>query len=377
MAGITLLKKLISIPSYLEDDINEARIGNFIYDYLKEFPWLKVERQFIGKGRFNVIARDKYPAELLIYGHMDTVTPRSHSVRDQFKPTVVGNKLYGLGAVDMKAGLAAMFTAIKNVGPTRGLVALFSCDEEYEFLGTKKFLEKYNFSPKLVLSAETTDLCIANNCRGVLEATFTVEGKTAHASTPNLGKNAIDAVVKLVDSLKQPLRQFTNPNLGRTTMNLAYLNGGLVGLKQFEIIARANSVPDIAHTLLELRITDKKITPTWLEKIIKEQAKKMGLSISNFKTHFCVNPLLTHKNQLKELEALFGKTNLPVCCLEADKIGYYDVQLIQEVWGVPAVSVGPGPKNYSHKSNEYVDLQEFGASQTLYEEIIKYYCPNN
>src|SRR3989344_2614051 len=210
MYDLDLLKKLISIPSFVEGKVDEAQIGEFVYNFLKEVPFLKVQKQSISKTRFNVVATDGKPTKLLLYGHLDTVTPRSHNLRDQFKPTIVGDKLYGLGVVDMKAGLAAILSAIKNSQPTNGLTAFFSCDEEYEFLGTKKFLKEFKLNPKLILSAEATDQLISNGCRGALECTFTLEGTTAHSSTPQLGQNAIEGVMKLVSDLKGVLGKFGN-----------------------------------------------------------------------------------------------------------------------------------------------------------------------
>jgi len=374
MKDIELLKKLISIPSYVEGDMNEASLGSFILDYLNSLSWLKIEKQKLINGRFNIFASDSSPTKLLLYGHMDTVTPRSHSIRNQLKPLKVGKKLFGLGAVDMKGGIASILIALKESGPTNGVGVLFSCDEEYEFLGTKKFLERYKFSPDLVLSAEATDLSIANACRGVLECTFTVEGKTAHSSTPSLGKNAIEGAIQLVDSLKVPLRKFSNKTLGRTTVNLAYLSGGVVSAKKPEkIVPRANSVPDLANLLLELRITDERITPDWLKDVLKENAKKIGLTISNFQVHFCVLPLNTKRKDLKNLEGKILKTGLPVSYLNPQNIGYYDTQLIQKAWKVPTASFGPGPRNFSHKSNEFVDLRSFKQTIQLYKHVISDY----
>lgn len=375
MTGLNLLKKLIMIPSYVEGKTDEAQLSEFIYTFLKEIPFLKVQKQFITKTRFNIVATDDKPTKLLLYGHLDTVTPRSHNQRNQFKPTQVGDKLFGLGAVDMKAGVAAILSAVKKSQPTNGLTIFLSCDEEYEFLGTKKFLTEFNYQPELILSAEATDLMISNGCRGVLECTFNIEGTTAHSSVPQLGENAIEGVIKLVDRLKKLVEKFENKELGKTTLNLAYLNGGLLasGSEQ-RIIARANSVPDVARVLLELRLADKNLTSAWFEKTLTQLATKNKLKITHFKTHFCVNPYITTRNKLKNLENSLSKLDIKPVYQNISQVGYYDTQLLEESWKVPTASLGPGPRINAHRSNEYVSVESFLSTIKMYQQIIRDFC---
>ena len=55
-----MLKKLISIPSYVSETNNEKEVGDFVYNYLQQFPFLtKIEKQKVEGDRFNIIAKDE------------------------------------------------------------------------------------------------------------------------------------------------------------------------------------------------------------------------------------------------------------------------------------------------------------------------------
>ncbi len=224
---LQLLKKLISIPSYVDEKNNEKEIGDFIYKYLKQSPFpFKVEKQKVEGKRFNIIASDGAKPKLLLIAHMDTVEPRGWQKHNPFKGTVKGSKLYGLGSMDMKGGMAAILTALNEFKKTKGLMVLFYCDEEYDFKGMKKFIKEYKISPQLAVSAEPTNLKIWNGARGIIKVSFRVEGKTAPASRPDQGENVITGLVEAVKYLEKTLKKYRTENLGPSICNLSAISGG-------------------------------------------------------------------------------------------------------------------------------------------------------
>ena len=78
---------------------------------------------------------------ILLAGHLDTVPVVDP---DQLVPYEKEGRIYGRGAVDMKAGVTILLEMIpyllKNNIP---FMMLFYCDEEYNFLGMKKFISEY------------------------------------------------------------------------------------------------------------------------------------------------------------------------------------------------------------------------------------------
>ena len=104
----SLTKKLISIPSYVDKENYELQISNYLYRYIKNnLKWLKVYKQKVENSRNNIIAINTSNPKLIFISHMDTVKPSGD--RDKMLiPQIKGNKLFGLGAVDMKGGLATV-----------------------------------------------------------------------------------------------------------------------------------------------------------------------------------------------------------------------------------------------------------------------------
>lgn len=74
---INVLKELVSIPSWVNGKTNEKEIGEWICEFLKKNSPLKISKQFVGKGRFNVIAKNSNKINILVTGHIDTVQPNT------------------------------------------------------------------------------------------------------------------------------------------------------------------------------------------------------------------------------------------------------------------------------------------------------------
>lgn len=137
-------------------------------------------------------------------GHLDTVGVSGMS--DPFVATIVGDRrtgrLYGRGACDMKAGVAAMVVAAETVaaqGTQGDIVLALVADEEHASCGTEAVLERLSGRlPDACLVGEPTWLDFAAAHRGyaVIEVEFT--GVPAHSAQPELGVNAVAHVGRLL-----------------------------------------------------------------------------------------------------------------------------------------------------------------------------------
>ncbi len=129
---------------------NETKINNILSQKLKEAGF-KVEKQFVhedlnGKKYYNILGeKGSGDNSILFYGHSDTVssqpwkskksalTPKAGKVNFQGKNREV---ILGLGSNDMKAGLAVISTAFKNIDPVGYKIKVaFGADEEFYSLG--------------------------------------------------------------------------------------------------------------------------------------------------------------------------------------------------------------------------------------------------
>ncbi|PIY68852.1 hypothetical protein COY90_03760 [Candidatus Roizmanbacteria bacterium CG_4_10_14_0_8_um_filter_39_9] len=127
------LTKLVSIQSEYP---HEQKMGEYVVRLLKNSGY-KVERQYIDSERFNVLAeKGTGKTSILLYAHFDTVGIVEGWETDPFKLTIIGDKVYGLGAWDMKAGLLANISAFQRCNPKNiKLKIVFCVDEEYISLG--------------------------------------------------------------------------------------------------------------------------------------------------------------------------------------------------------------------------------------------------
>ncbi len=112
MTELELVKKLITIPSFVDELNNEAQLCEYVYAYVRNLNIkdLKVSKQIVEGARFNIIASKGVNPTVLVAGHLDTVQPRASWNSNPFEPVVKGDRLYGLGAADMKGSLAAFLT---------------------------------------------------------------------------------------------------------------------------------------------------------------------------------------------------------------------------------------------------------------------------
>src|SRR3989344_828008 len=127
MKIIKILESLVEIPSVFP---NEEKIALLIEKFLKSCGF-KTERQMINKTRWNLLAeRGIGKKSILIYGHMDTVPSYGKWETNPYKLTAKNNKLYGLGACDMKGGLASILNTVQIMDENRKIKVFFGVDEE-------------------------------------------------------------------------------------------------------------------------------------------------------------------------------------------------------------------------------------------------------
>ncbi|PJF35666.1 MAG: YgeY family selenium metabolism-linked hydrolase [Candidatus Thermofonsia Clade 1 bacterium] len=157
-------------------------------------------------GNLVGVLRGSHGATVIYDSHVDTVAAGDLSAwrYDPFGGTVADGKLYGRGACDMKGSLAAALAALayaKHDGVLRGtaLVSASVGEEVIEGLAFSHVLKAH--PPDLVVICESTALRLVTAGRGRAEITLTTHGKSAHASTPQLGVNALKHMARLVEAL--------------------------------------------------------------------------------------------------------------------------------------------------------------------------------
>jgi acetylornithine deacetylase len=151
----------------------------------------QVPRGLAFAGRPQLIARisgERGDRSLLFNGHIDVVPadPVERWTSDPFVPQVRDGRLYGRGAVDMKGGVAAMVLAVETlagvgVRAPHDILVNTVTDEESCGAGTLASLE-HGLRATAAVVPEPSDLSVVTACRGILNLTVTVPGRSAHAT---------------------------------------------------------------------------------------------------------------------------------------------------------------------------------------------------
>lgn len=230
-----LVSRLVAIDSVNPDLIpgaaGEGAIASFVADWLAR-AGLDVTRDEPVPGRPNVIAVARGTGggrSLMLNGHMDTVgvagMNRPHT------PEIVGDRLYGRGAYDMKGGLAAIMlagAAAAQHRPRGDVIVTAVCDEEKGSIGTESVLKRWRADAAVITEPTGLAICIAH--RGFVWLDIEVTGVAAHGSMPDLG---VDAIAKMgtflvqLERLNHRLRSRpSHPVLGPGSVHASLIDGG-------------------------------------------------------------------------------------------------------------------------------------------------------
>ena len=212
---IELVKNLVEIESTYFD---EKRVLDYCYNYLKELGfdvyYHKYDSFGLKSGNIIVHYKGNKPGKhILMNGHLDTVKVARNWKHDPFKATIEGNKMYGLGSLDMKSGSATIMYCLKkfkekylNDFAGELTIALVSDEEGPYGLGCNALIEEGLLKDvDCVVSTEPSAgfskfeypvLCIG--ARGSMVYQIEFFGKAAHASHPELGQNAMVEASKFI-----------------------------------------------------------------------------------------------------------------------------------------------------------------------------------
>jgi acetylornithine deacetylase len=218
-------------PSLVAEGAGEHEAATLIqawaHDAGLETEWLEET-----PGRPSVLVRSPGTGggrTLLLCGHTDTVNVEGMS--DPHTPRIDGDRLYGRGAYDMKAGLAAALTAAREasgLGLAGDVVVAAVADEEHASLGVQEALRHLHADAAVVTEPTELELVVAH--KGFVWSEVEVIGRSAHGSRPHLGVDAIlkmGAVLGALQRLEDSLRERAHPLLGRASVHASLIEGGV------------------------------------------------------------------------------------------------------------------------------------------------------
>ena len=229
-----LLARLVSIdsvnPALVPCGAGESEIARFVATWA-ERAGLTAEILEATPGRPSVVVRATGRGggrTLMLCAHLDTVNVEE--MNDPHTPRVDGDRMYGRGAYDMKAGLASALIACREAAELAlagDVVVGAVADEEHSSLGVQEVLAAVH--PDAAIVTEPTEMALIVAHRGFAWFEVEVTGRAAHGSRPHLG---VDAIVKMgpilsaLGALDDSLHATTHPLLGRPSVHASVIEGG-------------------------------------------------------------------------------------------------------------------------------------------------------
>ena len=231
---IDLIARLVEIdsvnPALVPGGAGEAAIAAFLLEWAAA-NGLVAEALEATPGRPSVVIRARGRGDggtLLLCGHTDTVNVEG--MEAPFELKVEGDRLYGRGAYDMKAGLAAALVACREASTldlAGDVVVAAVADEEHASIGVQEILETVRAD--VAILTEPTEMALVIAHRGFVWSEVEVTGRAAHGSRPHLG---VDAIVKTgpiltaLGRLDDELHARRHPLLGRPSVHASVIAGG-------------------------------------------------------------------------------------------------------------------------------------------------------
>ena len=316
---------------------------------------------------------EKNSGEILFCPHLDTV----YIDGMDFKPQIVGRRIYGPGSCDTKGSLAAMMYAFKklkkkinkkNKIPTIYFAGVIG--EEIGHRGIKEFIKDYkNFDFAII--GEPTDLNIGIAHRGYVRFKIKTSGKSAHGSKPELGINAIYSMEKVINNIRTVLipkyKNIKHKILGNPTLNIGKIEGGI----------NFNIVPDFCIIEIDRRTIpneDHKCIIKDFECLIDELKVKENDFFAEIEAPLEYAPFLEVNSEEKIVKTSFN------VCRKINKNSKFvglsyttDGGFLSEL-KIPTIVLGPGNVSVCHRLGEYVSLDQVNLASKLYEAItLNYY----
>lgn len=303
--------------------------------------------QPVDEGRYNLVL-GRPDAPLVFVGHVDTVA--AHELEEIGPAPLPDGWVGGLGTADMKGGCAALVEAFlclreEGLGSSVGVALLVGEEEEGD--GARVFLAEAR--PGRAVVAEPTALALCTGHYGYLEVALSARGRRAHASIPERGENAAEAVLFALQALLDERRQGSGP-----VFNVRHFETGNAGF----------AVPERASAWVDVHLPPDYPAARAQETVVRRLEARVGdrvaVSFPTAQDGFSVpatDPLVMAYRRL-------GRSATDVFRSHSDANSFHAA-------GVPTVVLGPGRLEHAHAEDERVDFAEVLEAAGLFAALAR------
>ena len=317
---------LVDIPS---ETGNEAALRDAISGRLDGLP----QHQHLT----SLVVGEPGPGKLLLAGHTDTVPLQGH-----VGARIEGDRLHGLGATDMKGGLAVMIHLLESLGTDR-LAAVFYAGEEGPMSGNElgPLLDDLEGLSRVeaAIVMEPTNREVHAGCQGSINARVTFLGEPSHSARPWRGVNAVTragAFLSMMDGLEPELHPIEGLEF-KEVMSVTRAHGGLAN----------NIIPGRFDLNVNYRFSPDRTLDAAIERLSDVCSGADEFEIVDAAP--AAHPAVDHPVFRSLIHHAGGALS--------HKQGWTDVAQLAER-GVPAINFGPGETALAHKPGESVRLDD-------------------
>lgn len=333
------LETLVNTPSVTGD---EDRICTDVAGRLVT-TWGSEAVRRIGNS---VVVGEQTGRELIsLYGHLDTVPVQGNAVAH-----VDGDRMFGLGTTDMKAGVAVMLHLLEDEEVRSGpydVVGVFYDKEEGPAAenGLEEVLDAVAWLDEsaLAIVLEPTDLKLELGCNGSLHADVVFTGHAAHSARPWWGENAVTKAGAWLAAIHERQPHVVD----------------VAGLEFREVFAVTQAGGGIARNIIPPEFVlnlNHRFPPAYSLEEAEERLRNVAEGADRIEITDRA-PAGTIPVENDHFERLKATLEAP---LDA-KQGWTDVARLTSR-GVPAVNYGPGDAAVAHQAGEYVELVQLESA---------------
>lgn len=307
-------------------------------------------------------------------GHTDVVPtgPESAWASPPFEPTIRDGRLYGRGASDMKASIAAFIVAVEellaaNPNPNLVIALLLTSDEEGPAIhGTNHVVQTFKQrnerldycvvgEPTAV--AKTGDM-MKNGRRGSLSGKLTVKGVQGHIAYPHLARNPVHEVAPALAELASMQWDAGNAFFPPTSWQISNIHAGT---------GATNVIPGECVIDFNFRFS----TESTVDSLKNRVQTVLNAHKLSFEIDWTLGgqPFLTQPGTLVEAvqKAVYAETGLTpeLSTSGGTSDGRFIAQICPQV-----VELGP-PNESIHKINENIALADLEPLKNIYLHLLK------
>ena len=395
---VELCSELVRIPTPNPAGDTDQCV-KFIEDYFAQ-QGVPTEVHSRHRGKANIVAKIEGvdPNKVLWLGHIDVV-PEGDPLSWKHEPyggKIEGNAVYGRGSSDMKGSCAAAMVAAKalhSIGkPPVTMEFWFTCDEETQGEDGAQWLAQegkikgdvciIGDSSGSTLSRPYVDL----GCKGFIWTKLKARGRTAHGSTPYLGDNALEKLLRVIsriqkisnqrlvipadlnpalrssvdfllssEKLTQEQRRAVKRVYEHPTFSLNMLKGGV----------KVNVVPDAAEASIDIRFTpgiDFDRIREQIQSSIQEAGVEGVTAEYQIGTGYYESSRSLFASQLRRAVSKVTGHSPRFKILT----GGTDAILLKNIQGIPCLGFGAGLEGMAHAPDEYISMEQLTMAAKVY-----------